>query len=163
MTFESTRDMQLVKEIFTHPKVYPYITDDGSAPAAEFIPLDHPAILYLLCMDGEELLGLWMFVRSNAVTVEVHTCLLPGHGFRRARTAAREAAEWIWANTDAMRIVTTVPAFNRAARWFAEAAGMTQYGLNPQSFLKDGILHDQALLGLSRPCWLPKDATCDHL
>ena len=136
----------------THPKVWPYITDDDAPPVAEFAPIVHHHVIYLLCRDGAKLLGLWMFTRQNAVTVEVHTCLLPGHGFTRAREAARGAAEWIWEHCPAVqRIITNVPRFNRLALKFALDVGMDRYGTNPKSFLKDGILQDQTLLGLSRP------------
>jgi hypothetical protein len=43
-----------------------------------------------------------------------------------------------------------VPANNRLALSFAKSCGMTEYGLNPQSFLKDGQLYDQVLLGVSK-------------
>lgn len=152
MTFERTYDMRLVREVMCHPKIYPFISDDGSPAVEDFQPIDNPAVLYLVCKDGEELLGVWMFIPQNSVTVEVHTCLLPGHGFRRAREAAKGAAAWIWVNyTGCHRIVTTVPSFNRIAREFAEAAGMTIFGSNPASFAREGILYDQDLLGMSRP------------
>ncbi len=143
--------MDLVREIMTHPKVWPHISDDGSPDADRFIPLIHHGIIYLLCYDREELLGLWMFVQQGAATIEVHTCLVPGHGFRRARTAARGAAEWIWEHTQVARICTSVPERNRIALKFAQDAGMVEYGRNPSSFLKDGVLQDQILLGISRP------------
>lgn len=157
MTFERTFDMKLVREVMCHPKVYPFISDDGSPAIEDFQPIDNPALLYLLCMDGKELLGVWMFIPQNSVTVEVHTCLLPGHGFRRAREAAKGAAEWIWANYPGChRIVTNVPKPNWIAREFAEAAGMTLYGSNPSSISQNKVLYDQDLLGMSRP----KDTQC---
>jgi Acetyltransferase (GNAT) domain len=151
MRFERTYDMALVRQVMTHPRVWPWISDDGSGAPEDFSPVDHPAILYLLCRDGKELLGLWMFVQQSAARLEVHTCLLPGHGFRRGREAAREAAEWIWANTRCHRICTRVPIRNRIAWKFAESAGMTEFGREPKSFLKNGILQDEILLGMSRP------------
>jgi hypothetical protein len=44
-----------------------------------------------------------------------------------------------------------VPAHNRLALAFAEAAGMKVYGRNHASFLKNGELLDQICLGLSKP------------
>lgn len=140
-----------MREVMTHPRVWPYITDDGSPSIEEFQPAAGPGVLYLLCLEGEELLGLWMFVQVNSVSLDVHTCLLPGHGFRRSREAARQAAEWIWANTSCQRIQTSVPERNRIAFKFAEAAGMLEYGRNPQSISQGGRLWDQILLGMSRP------------
>lgn len=157
IVFERTGDMDLVRRVMTHPAVYPQIADDGCPPASEYRPSEHPAYLYLLVRRGADVLGLFAFTMQNAVTVEVHTCLLPAararleSGARISTAAARGAAAWIWANTRAQRIVTSVPAFNRLALRLAERAGMKRYGVNEKSFQKHGILHDQILLGLSRP------------
>jgi hypothetical protein len=158
LRFERTSDMVLVREVMTHPRVWPFITDDGCPPVNEFQPVEHPGIWYVLCLDDEELLGLWMFVPATSVCFEVHTCLLPGHGYRRSREAAKQAAAWIWANTQCQRIFTNVPMCNVIAMRFAEAAGMVEFGVNARSFLKGGILQDQALLGLSRP----KEQSCQQ-
>jgi RimJ/RimL family protein N-acetyltransferase len=154
ITFERTQDLELVREILTDPKVYPHVTDDGSPAAAEFTPIDHPSIWYVLVRDQlcgyDQVLGLFMFVPQGAACWEVHTCLLPIAYGRRAAAAAAGAAEWIFEQTECRRIVTSVPAYNRLALRFARQAGMTQYGVNPNSFLKKGKLHDQVLLGLSK-------------
>jgi RimJ/RimL family protein N-acetyltransferase len=133
----------------TDPAVWPWIGDDFSPAREDFRPIEHPGIWYVIVRDQAELLGLWMFVPQNAVCWEVHTCLLPSHGVKRGRQAAREMARWIWQNTPCRRIVTNVPRFNRAALLFARAAGMQEFGVNPRSYQKGGELHDQVLLGLS--------------
>jgi RimJ/RimL family protein N-acetyltransferase len=60
-------------------------------------------------------------------------------------------SSWLWAHTSCRRLITNVPARNRLALRFAEAAGMERFGVNHASLLKDGKLQDQILLGLSRP------------
>jgi hypothetical protein len=100
LTFERTTDYNLIRAIMTHPRVYPAVSDDASPAAADFWPVQHPSFWYVLARDrycGYSVdLGLWLFVPQNAVCWEVHTCLLPKHGYRRAREAARELAGWIW-------------------------------------------------------------------
>jgi RimJ/RimL family protein N-acetyltransferase len=150
VTYERTEDLELVRSIMTHPRVYPHITDDGSPAAAEFQPVNHPAIWYVLARDGDELLGLYMFIPQGAACWEVHTCLLPASWGARAAAAAAGAAAWLFERTTCRRIVTSVPSYNRLALRYAERAGMQQFGVNPRSFLKDGKLHDQVLLGLSK-------------
>src|SRR3954469_1709775 len=123
LTFERTEDLELVRSILTHPRIYPWITDDACPPAAEFYPLDHPAVWYVLvreqlCGAAREL-GLLMFVPQGAACWEGHTCLLPIAWGRRAAAAAAGAAEWIFEQTSCSRIVTTVPAYNRLALRFA--------------------------------------------
>lgn len=108
-------------------------------------------ILYVLAHDGAELLGMWIFYPESPIMMKVHTCLLPCSYGERAKIAAKEMAVWFWANTQAERLVTDVPEFNRLARKFAEAAGMKQFGINPKSFKRDGKLWDVIMLGMSRP------------
>ncbi len=151
MRFEPSTDTELIQAIMAHPAVYIWISDDASLPREMFSPVMGKHILYLLCFDEKELLGLWMFVQINAVTLEVHTCLLPTCKIGKGRIAAKEAAEWIWDHTSCERIITNVPEFNRAARKFAKAAGMVAFGFNPLSFLKNGALYGQLMLGISRP------------
>jgi RimJ/RimL family protein N-acetyltransferase len=150
--FERSFDYSLIREILTHPQVYPHISDDGSPPADEFQPLQSDAVWYIVVRDGEEVLGLWMLHPHNSICWEIHTALLPSAWGERARLAAGMLGQWIWAHTPCRRVITNVPDNNRLARRFALAAGMTEFGVNRASFLKNGQLRDQTLLGIS-PRW----------
>ena len=149
MTFERTTDYELVRRVVTHPRIWPGASDDFSPPAEEWRPIEHEALWYVAVRDGEEFLGLFVFVPASPVCWEVHTCLLPCSWGERAVQAAREVAEWIWLNSGCRRITTAVPAFNRLAHRLARRAGMREYGRNLKSYMKHGKLHDQILLGLS--------------
>jgi hypothetical protein len=158
--FERTTDMDLVRSIITAPSIWPHVSDDGSGAPEDYRPVDHPAILYVLAWDRNELLGLFMFAPENSITLDVHTCLLPAAVFpppdaqdapSRSSAAARGVIQWIWANTPCRRIVTRVPAPNRLALRFARNAGMMEYGRNERSWLKGGKVYDQILLGISKP------------
>lgn len=105
---------------------------------------------------------MWLFVPTNSVCWECHTYMLPKYvkrgdqtfahwDFAKNKRAAKEAIEYLWANTGVQRIWTQVPAFNAAARKFAKAAGLQMFGTNHQSFLKHGELWDVAMFGISRP------------
>lgn len=149
MRFVETDDEDVIRSIVTHPKVYPHISDDGSPAPDDWKP--NPAVKYILVFDGCELLGLWAFVPENFVTWNVHTCLLPIAYGRKALEAAKQMAEWVWKNIGCQRVTTNVPEYNRLALRFAERAGMVRFGVNPSSYMKDGKLYDQILLGMSNP------------
>jgi hypothetical protein len=149
MRFERTRDMALVRSILTWPTLYDWHSDDGSPAREDYDPPESDAIWYILARDHETILGLWTLVRKNAIEYEVHMNLLPGHGYRRGRVAAREAIAWVWQNTPARRLIAAIPAYNRMAYRFALDAGFQMVGVDPKSVLKRGILYDQAVLGLS--------------
>ncbi len=144
-------DAALILQTLRHPLVYPRIADDATPPAEECELPRQPSIGYLGAWGGDTFLGLWVVDRRNAATVEVHTCLLPLAAGSKGLEAANACAAWIWANTDFDRIVTSVPVFNALALRFAERAGMVRYGENIASYRKGGELHNEILLGLSRP------------
>jgi RimJ/RimL family protein N-acetyltransferase len=154
ITFERSFDYELIRRILIHERIWPHITDDGSLAREEYKPAEHDAIWYVIVRDvreeGVDLLGLWMFTPQNAVCWEVHTALLPAAWGARGQLAARLLPEWIWANTPCRRIVTNVPETNRLALHFAAKAGMKVYGVNRQSWMKNGVLCDQICLGLSK-------------
>lgn len=149
ITFERSFDYALIRTIVTHPRIWPFISDDGSPPVEQYRPIESEAVWYVVARDGAEILGLWMLHPHNAVCWEIHTCLLPGAWGDRALEAARLFPEWIWANTVCRRVVTNVPDYNRVALKFAWRSGMLEYGVNPASFLKNGKLYDQVCLGIS--------------
>lgn len=157
MTFERTQDYDLIRRIMSHPRVYPHITDDGCSPVEEFHPVESPEIWYVLVRSENghtlsfgDVVGMWVFVPQNAVCWEVHTCMLPAAYGEAAAIAAKQMAEWIWSYTPCRRIITNVPVNNRLALRFAKAAGMVEFGRNERSFLKNGALVDQIMLGLTK-------------
>jgi hypothetical protein len=94
---------------------------------------------------------MWMLHPQTSVCWEIHTVLLPCAWGARGMQAALELPDWIWERTTCRRIVTHVPSNNRLALRFAKEAQMTQYGINEKSYLKNGVLLDQACLGISAP------------
>lgn len=159
--FERSFNYALIRDIITHPKLWPHLSDDLSGPASQYQPVQHPNIWYVMPWDhasGDEppeLLGLWMFVPQTSICWEVHTALLPIAWGPRGQTAAVLLPNWIWANTQCRRIITNVPTRNRLALHFALKAGMRIYGCNRESYLKNGVLCDQLCLGLSKPANRP--------
>lgn len=149
VTFARTTDLRLVRDIITDPRIWPLVTDDLSGSPEEFRPTDHPAVWYVTATLNDAVVGMWTLVPHNGVCWEIHTYLIPGHGFHQGRQAAKGIVDWIWKNTPCRRLITNVPAFNRAARMLAVSAGMRKFGENPQSFLKNGVLCNQELFGIS--------------
>lgn len=154
ITFERSRDYALIRRILTHPRIYPFISDDHSPPASEYQPVEHDAVWYVVARNvepdlGTDTLGLWMFCPQNGICWEVHTALLPCAWGDVGLEAARQLPAWIWANTPCRRIVTNVPSTNRLAFHFALNAGMKIYGVNVASYLKSGKFCDQICLGIS--------------
>lgn len=153
ITIVGTDDLELVRATVTHVRLWKWSADDYSlqphlVKAEQFAGPDR---FYAQAKDGDRHLGIFGFNIHNGACVEVHTCLLPAAWGEAAAKAARLVVQWIWDNTKFHRIITNVPAYNKLALQFAVKAGMEQFGINYASFMKDGKLHDQILLGISRP------------
>jgi len=159
ITFKRTFKYALVREIFIHPRIWPYVSDDGSPAPDDYRVPEDPNVWYVLVLDvgeaGAELLGCWTFHPHNLVCWEVHTCLLPVAWGDTGLEAGRAVIRWVWQNTPCRRIITNVAITNRLALHFARNAGLKEYGLNEKSWLKGGKLIDQVCLGISRPVGMP--------
>lgn len=145
-------DEGLIQDTMTHPRVYPWIVDDlcPSNPS-EYIPVLNKYKYFLGCFgDDGEYFGLFFFNTVNSATVEAHACMLPKAWGLRTLDCAKASLDWIWDNTGFNRVVTSIPAYNRLAYQFAQKAGMTEYGVNPKGWMRDGALYDLHLLGLTR-------------
>lgn len=149
MMLARTRDMALVASIIRHPAIWPHIHDDGSS---ECELVDHDAVHWMLVDDGAPA-GVFMVHATNAVCYQMHTCLLPRIWGQEAAQAAQLLLTWAFTDTDCLKMITNVPAYNRAALRFAKAGGMQQEGVNRASYLRNGALIDQIMLGITKQEW----------
>ena len=153
MYFERTHDYALVKRIVTHPKIWPNVIDDFAPSAEAYQPAQAEGIWYVLAQDGDEVLGVIAFIERSPIIFEIHPVLLPECWYSlRQKPAVLGAMDWIWQNTRAQSIIGAVPVLaHRTKLRLPPKLGMTQYGVHPKSFLKNGKLVDQVLFAVSRP------------
>lgn len=141
--------------IMLHPDVYPHICDDHADP-------DHTQLGAAMLMNKM----VWMVQPSQHVLLmavpvsltlyEVHTMIEPEGRGKQAILDVRKAAKWFFENPDnkCEKIFTLVPVMNRAAKIFAKKVGMVEQGTFTKSFKKDGLLHDQLILGLEKELFI---------
>ena len=155
-----THDYAAVRAILTHRHVYPHIGDDAAPPRTHFRVNEDPRIWYVVATQDGTPFGVFAFFPESAVCWEVHVSMLPAYRTRRrdpgpspAADAGRSIVPWIWLHTTCCRIWAHVPRCNPLAiRYGQRYMGMQPFGINEHSFEKYGQLHDQVLLGVSRPC-----------
>lgn len=145
MKAERTFDYAFVRRVITHPKVFPWVTDDGSPSAKDYQPVTGEGVFYI-AIENE---GLFVFMPENCVTASIHTCLTPAL-WGRSEEAARLAIQWMFEKTKFQRITTTVPENNPLAMRLARRVGLIEYGRNPKSWMKGGVLMDQILYGINK-------------
>jgi len=141
-------DQDVIFDTITNDRIYPHVSDDGSPSPSDYKV--NEGCIYVGIVDGEEYLGLFVVHQHNAILFEVHTCLLPCAWGSRSVAAAKTLIDWVFSNTNCKRLITSVPSNNALARRLAVRSGMVEYGLNPASFQKNGVLFDQIMLGISK-------------
>ena len=150
MILTRTHDMDLVRSIMSDPAIWPHVHDDG---VTECEPIDHEGFHWMLVSDGAPL-GVFLVHAVNSVCFQMHTCLLPASWGMAAAKAAQLLLKWAFEETECQKMITNVPAYNRAALRFAKAGGMQQEGVNRESFLRNGALIDQIMLGITKKEWI---------
>lgn len=146
-TFAFTRDLDLIRPAVCHERIYPRTVDDNSPTREAFTP---PEIcLYATVWQGEEYGGVFGLVPHNSVLAELHTALLPSM-WGDAAEVGRHFIGWVFETTSFQRLIGAIPEFNRLALRMAKSSGMTEYGVNPGSFLKHGKLHSLIMVGVSK-------------
>jgi RimJ/RimL family protein N-acetyltransferase len=153
MNIERTHDMRLVREIMSDPAIFTHIHDDS---VIECDPIDHEGFNWMLVSDSAPA-GVFLVHAMNSVCYQMHTALLPCIWGQDAANAAQMLLAWAFNDTDCQKMITAVPAYNRAALRFAKAGGMTQEGINRASFMRNGALIDQIMLGITKQEWI-----CQH-
>lgn len=153
MRIERTDNAGLISFVVTHPSIYPHISDDYSPAAEDYRPVISDGIYWLACVSGDDVAGVFMAHPWNGITYEIHTCILPPFRGPAARKATAAVLAWLFAETPCQKVVTHVPANNRAAHRLALDSGLKDEGINRRSFMKGGALLDQHILGITREEW----------
>lgn len=153
MKLERTHDMEVVSAILAHPSIAPHIHDDG---VPDFKPVDHEGFHWMLVtLDDGTVGGVFLVHATNSFCYEMHTCLLPLMWGSKAREAANLLGDWLFHETACEKVITKVPAYNRLALRFAKGGGLIEEGNNRASFKRNGIMHDQIILGITKQEWKP--------
>lgn len=144
-------DQDFVNSVFKTPEIYKEISDDGCPSVENFEapPIEGAASYKFVIgfVDGQRA-AVFMVVPWNHITYEVHTLILPEYRGREAVEMCRAGFAFFFSNTEGRKVVTHVPVYNRAAYALAYRAGMRTEGINKKSFLKNGVVYDQYIMGL---------------
>lgn len=150
MRIERTHDMELVKSILSHDRVVDKVTDDG---CKEIAPKDEGSMWWLAVYVEDKVCGVFLVYPLNSVCYEMHTCLLPSIWGKKADQAAQKLLNYVFNEISAKKIVTNVPESNKLAYRYAVRNGMIVEGVNRESFLNNGVLENQIILGITVKEW----------
>ncbi len=146
----TSADIERVNQILGHESVYPWIRDD-STPGELRYKLGEAYIsnpnMYVISPNEWTA---FVLIPRNGTMLEVHTAILPaGRGIRGVR-AGRLAIRWIFEHSNYTKLISWIPVCNRRAPMYAKFCGFELEGLVKKSFLIDGRLYDQHLVGFEK-------------
>lgn len=143
----------IVDDIVQDPAVFDMLVDDHSKDfAGQSVGTSFLSGPYTILNPAPGVL--FMLSPRTLTMFELHTMVKPEARGKKALKAARRAAKWVFKNTSCEKLITCVPTFNRPAMAFALKFGFKREGLCTKSFRRDGVLHDQHLLGLEKGAFL---------
>jgi hypothetical protein len=147
MIISETKDTDKIKHIFCDPEIYERISDDSSPALEDFEPATPNDGIYYL--TDENNIGLVFFHWKNGITLEGHIQILKEHR-DQSMEFGKNALEWVWANTEALKIVVSIPELYRDVLKFVGKHDFVVEGISEKSYMKNSTLYSLIQLGLSR-------------
>lgn len=142
-------DASAFNAVLNHPDVFPMISVPGDQPLDASGLVADPRNILLMGEGG----GI-LFVQHEPCIYEFHTNFLPQYRGRYAIEFAKLARRWMFTQSDAVSLLTKVPAFNRAAAFAVRIVGFKREFTRKAAWpSKDGPV-DLDYFALYYPDWL---------
>jgi len=145
---ERTYDTALVRSILSNKRLKMRISD---APIEAFDPASQENLYYLVCKRGETAIGIVVFHAFNSLACcQGHVNYLPEYWGEDLHKYTTKAIEWIFENTDFIKIVALVPDYYAIVLKHALAAGMKKEGYLTNAVISNGKPDNMTLLGIEK-------------
>lgn len=140
-----------INPILNDPEVFASVTVPGVDKIDVTEIVNDPRNV-LIMSDG----GGVLFIQQEPGIYEVHTNFLKAYRGRHAIAVSRDAYRWMFTHTDCVALLTKVPAFNKAAKWFCAFVGATrEFDRKAVWPTKNGFV-DLSFWALRYPDWVRK-------
>ena len=144
-----TFDTELIKSIITRDDIWSTVAEDGRKKE-DYAP-NVTDECWLLMTSNDDVVGLYNLHAHNAVTIEIHAHVLPEHRNEHSKETGHEALQWIYSNSpEYKKVVAQIPVIYENVKRFTCGFGFKVEGVNRLSYLKNGAIVDQYLLGITR-------------
>lgn len=149
ITVERTFDTEIIRSIMTRDDIWSTVAEDGQHK--EGFNSDPVVDCWLLIKSNGEIVGLYKLHTENCVTLQIHAQVLPEHRKAYSNDTGTSVLQWIYDNAEEYKkVIACVPVIYRNVKDFTCSFGFLVEGTNRKSYLKDGELHDQWNLGITR-------------
>lgn len=147
LQIKRTWDVELIFNVLHNEIIWGAITEDE---AGEFYPEVIKEIW--LCLYTEEyIVGVYRLHAVNSITWQIHINILPKYRKEHSDESVTLVYRWCLENIIGrfLKMVCVIPKKYKNVYRFAKSHGFQDEGFNRDSFLKDGIIQGQHLLGIT--------------
>jgi RimJ/RimL family protein N-acetyltransferase len=139
-------DLDAVNQIILNEFIQDDISDDLTKNMKLTYLPNH--VEWLGVYVDDKLKGLYLLIAQNSITAEIHTCLLPDVRGVKAIQAGKALLLHLFSKYK--KAISYIPEYNKKATLYASMLGFKIEGINRESFLKNGKIHDQYLVGITK-------------
>lgn len=141
-----------VNRILRHPDVYNCISDDISPKIEEFTAESLLASGTNVIMPNDN--TVFVFIPHNGITYDIHITTTPGARGEQAIKAGWKALEYAFNNIDnCQKLICFIPEIYKNVIKYTMQFGFEKEGELKNSYLKNGNLYNEIILGLRRDKW----------
>ena len=148
MLIERTKDDSLINDILNDKDIFDSISEDGCVKG-DFKP-DVNSEIWVKIEVENELIGVCNFHVINKVTIKGHIHILKKYRLEHSLNAAKYIYGWLLNNCKFLKLIVEIPSCHINVMKYCKAIGFSLEGINRLSYLKNGEVLDQALLGITR-------------
>lgn len=148
---ERSWNFDLIREIVTNPRIYPYWASDYHPKAADFRPNESEAMHWLLAKDGDEILGLCLAYQIfSPLTWQIEHAILPS-AWNRTHEIGAAFEHWLFTETPCQTAVGFTPSCNKLACRYAIRRGLKASGVIPNGYKKNDKLYTLIIYTKQKP------------
>ena len=149
MKVSRTYDIEMIKELITRDEIWSTIAEDGQVKENYSPKVE--AECWLEVTVDDKVIALYNIHTKNCITVEFHAHVLPKYRKEYSRPSFVAAFRWIYENAPVyQKVVGQIPFCCENVKRFCENIGFKHEGVNRLSYLKNGEILDQWIMGITR-------------
>ena len=142
-------DTDLIKAVITRDDMWVTVAEDGQNKGDYLADVINEC--WIMITDDDELVGLYNLHVHNSITIEIHAHILPEHRKKYSKDSGRVALEWIYLNSpEYKKVIAQIPVIYENVKKFTCGFGFKEEGINRMSYLKNSVIVDQWMLGITR-------------
>lgn len=151
MIAKRTFDYELIEKIISTPEIFDFICEDGFEKFDQSL-INTEKDCWVSISSDDLCVGVYHLHPHNSVTLEIHAHILSEHRKEHSIASGKAILQWVLDECpdNYQKIIAQVPKLYHNVKVFCEINGFKVEGVNRLSHVKNGTLHDQWLLGITR-------------